>query len=284
MLIAIGLLSTMDAIAKWLLENSVHVIQVLSLRSILIVVFMLVAFSATNHLHQIKTKRLKAQCLRGLSGFLAPLCFFLGISQMPLTAAVVVFFSSIFMTTIMSVFFLNEKVGIHRWAAVVVGYIGVYIAIRPDSGGSAVGYGLVLLSSFMYTVLFVSGRRMSNTETVSSLVFFYNLGVGCVACILLPWFWQSMSAQLWLWVAVLSAFAVAGHFSITQAFSSGEASLIAPFEYTSIIWTIAFDVLIWHELPGNSTWLGAIIIVASGLYVIYREHKRATVGSNRDNI
>jgi len=272
MLIAIGFLSTMDAIAKWLLQNAVHVIQILALRSIIIVLFMVLVFSASKGLQEIKPNRPVAQSLRGLSGFLAPFCFFLAITQMPLTAAVVVFFSSIFMTTILSIFFLNEKVGKHRWMAVAIGYLGVYIAIDPEGGGSSMGYILVLFSSFMYTVLFISGRRMSGTESVSSLVFFYNLGVGCVACCLLPWFWQTMSMQTWVWVLILSAFAIVGHFSITQAFATGEASLIAPFEYSSIIWTIAFDVLIWNELPGGNTWLGAVIIVASGLYVIYREH------------
>jgi len=274
MLIAIGLLSSMDAVAKWLLENAVHVIQILSLRSIMIVLCMLLVYGIRKRLRQLKPTRVKAQCLRGLTGFLAPFCFFLGISHMPLTAAVVVFFSSIFMTTVLSVFFLNEKVGKHRWMAVVVGYIGVYIAIRPEAGGSNLGYFLILFSSLMYTVLFISGRRMSNTESVASLVLFYNLGVGCVALLLLPWFWQSMAASDWLWLTLLSALAVAGHFCITKAFAFSEASLIAPFEYSSLVWTLAFDALIWNELPENHTWFGACIIIASGLYVLHRESQQ----------
>lgn len=277
MLLAIGLLSSMDAVAKWLQENAVNVIQILALRSVVIVFLMLVVYYARNQTVVLKPNRVLAQSLRGISGFLAPCCFFLGISQMPLTAAVVVFFSSIFMTTVLSIFFLQEKVGVHRWIAVAAGYVGVFIAIQPESGGSLFGYSLVLFSSFMYTVLFISGRRLSTTESVASLVLFYNLGVGCVALILLPWYWQDMNLEKIAWLLALSLLAVTGHFAITRAFAIAEASLIAPFEYTSILWTIALDVLIWNALPGSHTWIGAIIIISSGLYVTYREHKRSQI-------
>ena len=281
MQVAIGFLSSMDAVAKWLIENSVHTLQILALRSVFIVPALLLVFATKGSLGTLRPTRPVAQMIRGLTGFLAPLSFFIGISLMPLTAAVVVFFSSIFMTTLLSVFFLNEKVGVHRWVAVLLGYCGVFIAIAPGSGGSLLGYLLVLFSSFSYSVLFISGRLLSKTESVPSLVLTYNLGVGIVALLFLPWFWQPMDLYLLTWVVVLSIFAVLGHLCLTHAFSLAEASLIAPFEYTSILWTIGFDLAIWHTLPGYRTWLGAVIIIASGLYVIHRERVNASTVKNR---
>ena len=275
MVLGIGLLSTMDALGKWLIENGVHTIQILALRSLIIVPVLLAAYAAKKQLAILVPSRPVAQAVRGLTGFLAPLCFFMGIAQMPLTAAVVVFFSSIFMTTLMSVFFLDEKVGLHRWLAVIAGYAGVFVAIAPEAGGKIEGYLLVLFSSFMYTVLFISGRRLSATESVASLVLTYNAGVGLVAALLLPWFWQTMPWEAWVLVLLLSGFAVSGHFCMTHAFSVSEASLIAPFEYTSIVWTVMFDLLIWHQLPGSHTWVGAVIIILSGLYVLHREKLQA---------
>ena len=285
MLVGMCLLSTMDAVGKWLIDNGMHSVQILALRSLIIVPILLLVYASSGQLKQLKPARPIAQALRGLSGFLAPLCYFLGISQLPLTAAVVVFFSSIFMTTLLSVFFLGERVGRHRWIAVGIGYCGVVIAIEPTSGGNLIGYLLVLFSSLMYSMLFISGRRLSATDTVASLVMSYNFYVGVAAAVLLPWFWQAMSATDWFWVVVLSLVAVTGHFSLTHAFSAAQASQIAPFEYTAIIWTLLFDTLIWNELPGAHSWVGAVIIIGSGLYVFHREQintRRAT--QNADSI
>lgn len=271
MLIGIGVLNLMDGVGKWLVMDGVEVMQILALRSLIIVPMLLLYYRATNNLIALKPTRPVAQALRGLTGFIAPFAFFLGVSKLPLTSAVVVFFSSIFMISILSIFFLGERPGKHRWSAIIVGYIGVIIAMSPAWGGDLAGYLLVLVSSAFYAFLFVSGRKLSETESVASLVLSYNLGVGTIALILLPWFWVALTPEHWGLIVLLSLFAVIGHFCLTQAFAVAEASLIAPFEYTAILWTVALDMLIWQVLPGRPTWIGAFIIICSGLYVIYRE-------------
>ena len=271
MILGIGVLNLMDGVGKWLVMDGVEVMQILALRSVVIVPLLLLYYVSTNNLTALKPNRPKAQALRGIIGFIAPFAFFLGVGKLPLTSAVVVFFSSIFMTTILSIFILGERPGKHRWSAIVVGYVGVIIAMSPAWGGDASGYILVLISSIFYAFLFVSGRKLSETESVSSLVLSYNLGVGVVALVLLPWFWVPLNMDQLVLIVLLSLLAVTGHFCITHAFAVAEATLIAPFEYTSILWTVALDMLIWQVLPGRPTWIGAVIIIASGLYVIYRE-------------
>lgn len=271
MFLAMLLLSSMDALAKWLMEQSVTTIQLLALRSIIISPCLIAFFYIRGEQAELMPTRPIAQGLRGLFGFVAPFAFFLGIQYLPLTAAVVVFFSSIFFTTVLSIFVLHEKVGLHRWAAVIVGYIGVAVAMLPWEGGSLKGYLLVLLSSFAYSLLFVSGKYLARTESVTSLVLSYNLCVGFVSILLLPWFWQTIDVQLYWGILFLSVLAVAGHFAVTSAFSIAEASQITPFEYTSVIWTLLFDIIIWQSYPSAYTLTGAIIIVLSSLYVIQRE-------------
>jgi len=211
------------------------------------------------------------QFLRGVIGFIAPFCFFVSLHYLPLAAAVVVFFSSIFFTTLLSILFLKEKVGLHRWAAVVVGYIGVAVAMLPWGGGQLLGYVLVLVSSLTYSALFISGRHLAKTESVTSLVLSYNIGSGLVALMLLPWHWQSLEPSLYLGVLFLSLVAVTGHFLFTKAFSISEASQIAPFEYTGVLWAVLFDLLIWQVYPSRYTVVGAFIIISSSLYVLRRE-------------
>ena len=271
MVLAIALLSTMDATVKWLVTNQVEVMQILAVRSVIIVLAMALIYQLRGQANAILPTRPVAQMARGLFGFIAPFSFFLGLKYVPLTDAVVVFFSSIFVVSLLSMIFLGERVGPHRWASIVIGYIGVVIVAQPQGGGQLFGYALVLLSSTSYAALFVSGRYLSRTESTPSLVVSYNLGVGILAFICLPWFWVPLNLEQIAMILLATVLAGCGHFAMTSAFARGEASFIAPFEYTALIWAVMFDLIIWRHLPGSSTLLGAAIIIGSGLYVAYRE-------------
>jgi drug/metabolite transporter (DMT)-like permease len=120
-------------------------------------------------------------------------------------------------------------------------------------------------------MLFVSGRYLSATETIASLVFSYNFCVGVISLILVPWFWEAVQFNHLMWLVVLSLLAVSGHYFITMAFASSEATLVAPFEYSAIIWAMGFDLLLWNTVPTQTTIIGAAIIMSSGLYIVHRE-------------
>lgn len=273
--IGVALLSTMDAVAKWLVTHDVSVIQILALRSMIIVPALYLVFKARKQVSDLKPKQLKLHACRGAIGFIAPLSFFLGIKHLPLTDAVVLFFSSTFLITIFSIIFLGEKVGIHRWASVIAGFVGVTIVATPQGGGELSGYLLILLGSTTYAILFVSGRYLSATESVASLVFSFNASVGIISLMLLPWFWQPIGVADVSWLVLLALLAGTGHYFMTLSFSVSEASLVAPFEYTAILWAIGFDVLVWQTLPTLTTCAGAMIIICSGLYIVHRERLRS---------
>jgi len=274
MVIAMALLCSMDAMAKSLTMAGVAVMQILALRSVLIVALLVAAFRLRGKGNELKPVNLKAHTARGLIGFTAPLCFFYGITHIPLTDAVVIFFTSIFFVTLLSIIFLGEKVGLHRWASIIAGFVGVLVVVGPKGGGDVAGYLLVLMGSIAYSILFTSGRYLSATESVPSMVLSYNVCVGMVSLLLLPWFWTELTQMEYVRIAILAVFALSGHYLITLAFSIAEASVLAPFEYTSVIWAVIFDMLIWQVSPALSTVLGAIIIIASGLYIVHREKIR----------
>ncbi|MBX2879329.1 MAG: DMT family transporter [Granulosicoccus sp.] len=276
MLCGMSLLSIMDGLAKLLVMQDIHSIEVLAVRGVIIVPILVAFYTLRGKPRELLPTRPVAQALRGAAGIFAPLSFFMAIKTMPLSSAVVIFYSSIFMTTVLSVIVLRERVGIHRWLAVIVGYIGVFIAMSPgldeSGGGNLKGYLLVLVSSLSYAMLFITGRLLSRTDTVPSMVMSYNAWVGGISLVALPWFWHMPTPTEWGLLILLAAFAVAGHFFVTTAFKLTEASVIAPLEYTTVLWAVLFDILIWNHVAGGATWLGAVVIILSGLYVIHREH------------
>lgn len=273
MILGIGCLTAMDALAKALVELNLNPIQVLGLRMFVIVPAILIVFGWRGKLPELAPTRLRFQIIRGCIGFFAPFCFFLSLKFLPLSNAVVVSYSSIMMITILSHVFLDEKVGVHRWSAVVLGFIGVYIAASPSGEGELLGYFLVFGAALSYAVLFVTGRHLSRTESVGSLVFVFNCCTGLISLCLMPLVW--IPVDLWglVMIGALGILAVCGHFCIVLAFTHSQASLVAPFEYTSLIWAILIEGVIWQYFPGLNTLMGATLIITAGLYVIYRENK-----------
>jgi len=276
MTIGIAFLSGMDAMAKWLVTHDVTVIQILAIRSIIIVPLMLLYFVSRGQQTELIPNRPKLHAIRGAIGFISPLAFFLGIKQIPLTDAVVLFFSSIFVITLLSMVILKEKVGKHRWASIIFGFIGVLVVAGPQGGGQLSGYLLVLLGSTTYAILFISSRYLAATESVASLVFSFNFCVGVMSLFLLPFFWNPLNAADIVQLTGLALLAVTGHYFLTMAFASSEASLVAPFEYTAIIWAIGFDLIVWKTMPSMTTAVGATIIICSGLYIVHRERVKGS--------
>jgi len=267
----------MDVVVKWLVTGDVSVLHILVVRSWLIVAAMLLWHAARGKLKELMPVRKVQQGIRALLGIMAPLLFFYGLRYLPLTDSVVVFFTSTLAATFLSALILGEQVGVHRWSAVVVGYIGVIIAMRPSGEGQMIGYMLALGGSLGYAYLFLSGRYLSQTETVSSLVFFYNFGVAVTSSLWILLFANELLVQLpfntLAGIVTIAVLAVSGHYLVTLAFSKAQISLLAPIEYTALIWAILFDYLIWQVAPQAATLLGAVIIICSGLYVMHRERK-----------
>ncbi len=280
MVAGIALLNFMDALVKWLVTHDVSVLHILAIRSVLIVALLLFIAAVRGRMNDLVPVNKTHQAIRALTGILAPLLFFLGLRYLPLTDTVVVFFTSTLTITLLSAVILKERVGIHRWTAVGIGYIGVVIAMKPTGGGELTGYLLAFGGSMAYAYLFLSGRYLAQTETVYSLVFYFNFGVGVTSTLWILLFanhlLQLPSTDTLLAIAAVGALAVCGHYLVTLAFAKAQASLVAPLEYTAIVWAVGLDLLIWHLMPSTTTLIGGTVIILSSLYVMYREQRTKT--------
>ena len=278
LLMAAGIASlvTMDATVKLLVTGNIHPIQILAYRSVLISLVLLIFFKIRGQASSLWPHRWRLQIVRALVGFIAPCTFFMSLKFLAQADATVIFFSAPLIITVSSVIFLKERFGLHRWVAVIAGFIGVVVALNPEVGGifgaeKFNGYLLALTGSVAYAALFLLGRYLSKTESTPSLVMSYNAGVGIIAFALLPWFWAPMDTQQFLVLTLLATLAVIGHFCITAAFASAEASLLSPIEYSALFWAIFYDWLLWQHAPNTQTLLGGSIVIVAGLYFFYRE-------------
>ena len=274
MILAMLLFAVMDGLAKWLVSAQMSAIQLIAIRSWIIILLILLMLAAKGEINELATRHPWRHVFRGCFGFFAPLAFFTSLKSLPLADATVIFFSSTFMLTAASALFLKERVGIHRWSAVMVGFGGVIIAMNPRGGGDLQAYLLVLVATTIYAMIFVSGKHLSRNDSVISLVFSLQLGMGFMATLALPWVWVPISMVELGQLAVLAVIALFAHYLFAAAFARAEVSALAPFEYTALLWATGIGYLVWQDIPTREVWIGAAIIMACGLYVVHRESLR----------
>jgi drug/metabolite transporter (DMT)-like permease len=215
------------------------------------------------------------QSCRGALLYASSVCFIGGLSQLPLAEASALGFVSPMFTTALSIPFLGEKVGIRRWAAIVVGFIGVLIVIRPGTAAFNAAALLPIMSAAFWAVALIITRQMSyrGDPPLTTLVYASILGVA-IGTPTLPWFWTTPDAHGWLIMTAMGAMSIGGHYLLVQAFQRGTASILAPFSYSQMIWATLLGYLMFNALPDLPTWIGATVIISSGVYVWHRERVR----------
>lgn len=277
MLLAMLLFEVMDAVAKWLVSADMSAIQVIAVRSWMITLMILLVLGIRGELGELVTRQPLQHALRGIIGFFAPFTFFTSLKVLPLADATVVFFSSGFVLTAASALFLKERVGIHRWSAVAIGFVGVVIAMNPRGGGPVTSYLLVLCATVIYSMIFISGKQLSKRDSVISLVFSLQLGMGVCATIALPWVWVPVDLAVFGQLSLMAVIALVAHYVFAAAFARADVSALAPFEYTALVWATLIGYVIWLDIPSTEVWIGAAIIISCGLYVTHRESLRHRV-------
>ncbi len=267
------LLTAMDVCVKLIVEAHLEPVQLIAVRGWVMLALMLAILPWAGGLGTIKTSRPIPMLARGVFGFLAPFSFFTALQTVPLAEAMVIFFAAPIIMTAMSALLLKEAVGPYRWGAVLAGFVGVVIAINPSPTGFDPTLLLVIVATFTYASLFLVGRWLSDTESTFGLVFYFNLGMTIVASLAMPFLWQPLTIELIAGIVTIACLALTGHFLVTQAFVSAPLGIVAPFEYTALLWGVLFSYLVWGDLPAQHVWIGAAIIIGSGLVIVYRENK-----------
>lgn len=276
MLLAVALFSLMDAGLKGLAAYYPP-FQVAALRGVASLPFVLVWALATAGARPLLRVRWSLHLLRGVLGVAMMATFAYALRRMPLSTAYSIFFVAPLLITALSVPFLGEHVGPRRWVAIGIGLAGVVVVLRPTGEGVLSLAGIaVLVAALGYAVSAITVRVLARTDSTQSMMVWLlammALGAGAIAW---PDWVPLRGADAWLILGVGIAGAL-GQYAITEAFRLGEASLIAPLEYTALLWGVILDATLWGVLPDQVTWLGAAIIIASGLYLLHRERVRAS--------
>ena len=272
MLAGVFFMVCLDALVKWL-SARYSVYQVLFIRNSVAmgVVFILLAFR--NQFGQLKTSRKGWHFVRSVLAFLLNFGFFYALANQPLANVLAITFIAPSLVALLSILFLGERVDAWRWLAILVGLAGVWVILRPGSEAFNPAALVVFVSTFLYAVVAVSSRLLSETENSISLTF-YMLPVSIVASgVMAPQVWVGPDIFDWTLLVCCGLFGLAGFWAITQAFRYAPASVVSPFEYTSMIWAILLGYFLWSEVPDNYTLYGAGMVVLSSFLMTARERR-----------
>jgi drug/metabolite transporter (DMT)-like permease len=201
--------------------------------------------------------------------------FNVGVTRMPLATATTIMFMSPILVTVLSVFLLKEHVGVRRWASIVVGFCGAVIVAQPwavQASTVTVGAMFLLAAALTNALYQIVTRQVRFDDPLTSLLFTAAAGA-VVSSLLLPGHWTTPDAFGWLLLVASGIAGALGHLCIIQAFRYAPASVVAPFSYSSLIWSTLFGFVIFNDQIPAATIIGALLIVGSGLYIFFRERK-----------
>lgn len=274
MLIAVGAFSFMDAALK-VLSGAYPPLQVAAMRGLSALPLVCVYVLWRRELHLLVRVRWPLHLLRGVISILMLSLFAFAIRQLALVQAYTIFFVAPLLITVLSIPLLKERVLPRHWAAIAVGMVGVVIALRPQGDGMlSLGALAVLVAAACYALSAVLGRILCRTDAAVSLVFWsmamLSVGAGLLA---LPQ-WVPLAPEHWPVAAGMAVTGFVGQFAITEAFRHGQASAVAPFEYTALAWAIVLDWLFWNTAPDGYSLAGGAVVIASGLYLMRKEKVR----------
>lgn len=258
-----------DAGIKWLTAE-VAVLQVLFLRSLFGIVFLGASTLFTGERISLKVDRPWLLATRTAINILCWVLFFYGLKYLPLATAVALFFSFPLFLTILSVPMLGETVGIRRILAIIVGFIGVLLITNPATGLSIPAL-LMLGAAFGWAIAASLTRILGEKENTTTLLFYTLLGFIIILLIPQYWVWGVLGLDDYLLVTGVAFFGVIAQFAVTKAYTIASPSLIAPFEYTALIWSALLGYLLWNDIPDAYAISGAVLILGSGIYIIHRE-------------
>jgi drug/metabolite transporter (DMT)-like permease len=275
MLVSVALFALMDAGLKTLSAHypPFQVAAMRGLSSLPLVLGWALASAGAGALLRV---RWPLHLVRGVLGIVMMASFVYALKRLPLSTAYSIFFVAPLLITALSVPLLGEHVGPRRWTAIAVGLLGVLVVLRPTGEGVLTLAGLaVLVAAFGYAVSAILVRVLARTDSTQATTFWL-LALMALGAGLLAWpGWVPLRGEHAAIIAGIGIAGALGQYTITEAFRSGEASLVAPLEYSALVWGVLLDLSLWGVLPDGLTWLGAAIIVGSGLYLIRRERVHA---------
>lgn len=271
LLLAAAGFSLMAMLIK-LAGSNLHVTQIILVRQLVMIAIMTPTL-AKSFPDSIKTQRLFLQLARVGVALIAMLMGFTALIHMPIADATAIGFAKSFFVTIFAILILKETVGIRRWAATLIGFCGVLVMLQPGTAGFNI-YGIyAAVSAVAAGLVMVILRLLSRTEKPSTILIYQAVGVGLILLFPGIYFWKPPSGTEWLILIAVGFTGYWSQMSNIMAYRLGEASLLAPLEYTRLIYATIIGIVVFGDFPGKATVIGALIVVAASAYTIHRESR-----------
>lgn len=265
--------AAVDTLAK-VLAAELHPLQVVWSRQLglLAIAFVLLARAGRGVL---ASRRPGLQIARGLLAAGSASLFISGVRHVPLADAVAVSFVAPFVVTVLGALVLREPVGVHRWSAIVVGFVATLIVIRPGFGTFHPGMLLVLLASVLFASRQVLSRVITAHDSTATTIVYTAFIGSAILTLAQPFVWTTpTSPRLLALLVAIAALAGLGEYLFVRALEIAQAVVVAPTQYTLIIWSTVYGYLVFGQFPDGWTWVGTSMIVATGLYTMHRERRR----------
>jgi drug/metabolite transporter (DMT)-like permease len=283
-LISALLFAAMSALVRDLGET-MPVGQVVFFRGIFAVIPVLLIYAWRGELGvAVRTGRPLGQLGRASLSIASMFASFSALARLPLADYTAISFASPLITVALASLVLKERVRVYRWSAVWVGFVGVIVMLIPQfdpgqyaqagaAAAAAVGAVLALVSAFFNSTTVIQTRRLTTSEATSSIVFYFSLAIALAGAVTLPFAWISPTRAEVLMLIAVGVFGGVGHIFLTESYRYANASVIAPFDYTSMLWALLLGYWMFGELPGTLVYVGGAIVAAAGLFVIWRERQ-----------
>ena len=274
--------SLMDVIVKWSVDYPIG--QILFFRGFFGVVFYLFVIPR-NRLHNFYlTKRPSLHLLRCVSGLIAIVAIFIALRELPLATVVSISFAAPIFTTIFSIFLLNERVGIYRWLAVLVGFIGILVITEPGISELNIYYIFPIIFCLGLSYVAITLRQLSSTEPVWLISLFFSLAITLLSFLTIPSGWVMPSLNHFIILSLIGVFGGASNLWLSQSYKYSEVSLVTPLKYLALIFAIIFGYFIWDEIPTIKTLAGSLLVIISTLIIFRREiYKKKFITSKSIN-
>ena len=271
---AIVTFSAMSAAVKLVADRGVGPAEMLFYRNLFSFPIIAGWIIAVPGIGAVRTRRPMAHLTRAFIGMTSMMLVFQTLRMLPLAEATTIGFSAPLFATILSGVWLGEQVGPHRWLAVAIGFAGVLVVMQPGAGPELnLGVAVAIVSAFLVACVNITLRQIGATENIAATVFWFNLTTLVVMSVAIPFFARRHDAAQWGLLIIMGITGGAAQIFNTASVRYAPLAALAPFDYLQLVCAAVFGYLLWGASPSRATWAGAGLIVASGLYTIYREHR-----------
>jgi drug/metabolite transporter (DMT)-like permease len=269
--------SVMSGLVK-AVSPPISTVQVVFFRATFAMIPLYAFILMTGGPRQLRTRHTGGHVVRSTAGLVGSFCYFYAYGHMPLADVVAISFAMPLFATALAVPLLGERVRIRRWTAIVVGFLGVLVMVRPGGSGFTWVALIMVAGAALYAIASIAIRRMSDTESSAAIVFYFTLTSMAASGMVLPWFWVPPTMKELSFLILVGIGGGMAQICMTRAFGAAPLAVIAPFEYASLLWSVGIGWMFWGEVPEIAVGLGATLVIASGLYILHREtllHRQA---------